>query len=186
MFLLCDALSCKSQRDRSFRSLDGLMLLGRSLLWYYAALVVLILIPLFATLACSGPEEGQWSLLFYRGSNGGVQCPDGVDGLACALKAGGSLEDPSISKAYTRDEFPQPLAACIREGKLPEENPFSPEARRLFGRSSVAPDRVSFSNKPRGHWDMVLCVKGSQEYIFGIVRRYPSGWLQHLEYRFVN
>jgi hypothetical protein len=96
------------------------------------------------------------------------------------------MQSPWVSKAYTRDEFPLPLAACIQEGKILAENPFSSEARRLFGLRGVAPDRPSFSKKPRGHWDMVLCVQGSQKYIFSVVTKYGVTWQQHVEYRFVQ
>jgi hypothetical protein len=147
----------------------------------WAALVLAALIPL--TCAHAGPEDGQWSLVFYRGTNRGVQCGDD---LACVFKNGGTIEDPSVSAAYTRDEFPQPLAACKQEGQILTKNPFSPEARRLLGLNSVAGDRLSLSNKPRGYWDMVLCVKGSKQYIFGIIKKYGAEWMRHVEYRFVE
>src|SRR5437867_3448473 len=132
------------------------MPLGRSFLWSCAA-AVLLLISLFANLARSddGPEEGQWSLVFYRGINRGVKCPNGIEGLVCREKVGGSSEEPWVTRVYTRDQFPLPLATCLQEGKILAENSLSSEARRLFGLRSVAPDRASLSNKPRGSWDMV-------------------------------
>src|SRR5262249_38280889 len=102
------------------------------------AIVCIIPIVNFAP-AHAGPEDGQWSLVLYRGTDGGVKCGD-LD-LACAFKNAGTIENPNVSQAYTRDEFPQPLAACKQEGIILARNPFSPEAGRLFGLLAVAGDR---------------------------------------------
>lgn len=142
-------------------------------------------------LACEGaaqtPEAEGWCLVFYRGSNGGVICPKGIEGLECAFKNQGTIESPIVTKAYTRDQFALPLAACLEEGKLVKHNPFSPEATRLFGLNAVAPDRRSFNNKPPGYWDMVMCVKGSRDSLFKLLIRDGLGWISRVsDYRYVE
>jgi len=56
----------------------------------WAMLVLAALLPL--TSADAGPEEGQWSLVFYRGSNNGVKC--GNDDIVCMFKNNGTIEEP--------------------------------------------------------------------------------------------
>ena len=121
---------------------------------------------LLAFVACESepqPEQGQWSLVYYK---------LGVNGL-------GSPQEPLVAGPYTVDEFPQPLAACIKEGAALAANPSTAENRRLFGWNAMP--------SGGGRWDMVLCVRGSRQYVSRIIVRYPNlGWVGHVDRRFVD